>query len=119
MNQNYSWPYESNSTDFSLSWFVIENIINLEEFIKENARILQKSVYYFHYFPARSALVEAHNGIPFGGLIINKFYYDIMFKLRLYCVILVLIKLMKFITIWKSQLIALVRLNYLIFSSIF
>ncbi|AIQ95485.1 class I SAM-dependent methyltransferase [Prochlorococcus sp. MIT 0604] len=82
-NQCYSWPCKSNSIDFAFSSSVIEHIINLEEFIKENARILQQGGYCLHYFPARTAIFEAHTGVPFGGLIINKFYYNVMFNLRL------------------------------------
>ena len=80
-NKRYFWPCETNSINFAFSSSVIEHIINLKEFASENARILDEGGYCAHYFPSRLALFEAHTGIPFGALFINKKYYQFATKL--------------------------------------
>ncbi len=82
-NLNYFWPCRNNSIDLAFSSSVIEHILNLEEFISENSRVLKKGGYCIHYFPSRSSLLEAHIGIPFGGIFINKLYYRFMSSLGL------------------------------------
>ena len=86
-NQNsfkYIFPFESESLDFCFSSSVIEHVFDLDKFAYENSRVLKKNCYCLHYFASRSSLIEAHTGIPFGGLFINKNYYKIMCKLGLY-----------------------------------
>ena len=80
-NEKYSWPLESDSITMAFSSSVIEHVANIEEFAQENARVLEKGGLVFHYFPSRTSLVEAHTGIPFGGIIQNYFYYKIACKL--------------------------------------
>lgn len=83
-NNYYSWPCKSESIEFTYSSSVLEHIFNLDEFAKENSRILTSAGYCLHYLPSRTAFIEAHTGIPFGGLFINKNYYLIMFILGIY-----------------------------------
>jgi len=80
-NLKYSWPCENKSIDFAFSSSVIEHILNLEEFILENSRILKKGGYCIHYFPSRLAVFEAHTGILFGGIFQNRIYYKFMTKI--------------------------------------
>ena len=80
-NQVYTWPVESNSITAAFSSSVIEHVANIDEFAHENARVLRKGGIVFHYFPSRTALVEAHTGIAFGGIIQNYFYYKIACKI--------------------------------------
>ena len=61
----------------------MEHVKNIREFAKENSRVLLKGGYSIHYFPCRFALFEAHTGIPFGGIFINKSYYKLMTFLRI------------------------------------
>ena len=82
--QKYFWPCESNSIDFSFSSSVLEHIINLNEFVLENSRVLKIGAYCLHYFPSRTAIFEAHTGIPFGALIINKSYYRLIMLLGIF-----------------------------------
>jgi len=81
LNNRYFWPCETESIQFAFSSSVIEHIINLKEFASENARILNLGGYSAHYFPSRLCLFEAHTGIPFGALFINKKYYQFATKL--------------------------------------
>tara|TARA_A100000164_G_scaffold374637_1_gene408020 strand:- start:378 stop:1127 length:750 start_codon:yes stop_codon:yes gene_type:complete len=82
-NSKYRWPCPSESITFSFSSSVIEHVINIEEFISENSRVIKKGGLSIHYFPSKYALFEAHTGIPFGGIFINLRYYQLMTKLRL------------------------------------
>ena len=83
INTIYEWPIETGIIDFSFSIDVLEHINNIEEFVKENARVINPGGYSVHYFPSRFSILEAHTGIPFGGYFVNKSYYWLMIKLGL------------------------------------
>ena len=58
-------------------------MINEEEFIQKKCNNLQRFGYCLHYFLSRNLIIEAYTGLPFVGLIINRFFYLIMFNLSL------------------------------------
>ena len=77
-NYIYTWPCDNEIFEFAFSSSVIEHIFNLNEFASENYRVLKKGGFTAHYFPARTAFIEPHTGIPFGGIFQNKYYYRFM-----------------------------------------
>ena len=77
----YYWPCEDDSIEFSFSSSVLEHVINIKQFIKENFRTLIRGGYSIHYLPSKFAFIEPHVGIPFGGLFINKTYFKVMCKI--------------------------------------
>ncbi len=79
----YKWPCEDNSISFSFSSSVLEHVINPKQFITENARILNKKGYALHYLPSKYAIIEPHVGVLFGGIFVNKFYYELMCRIGL------------------------------------
>tara|TARA_B100000212_G_C27354327_1_gene525137 strand:+ start:301 stop:1053 length:753 start_codon:yes stop_codon:yes gene_type:complete len=82
-NDLYTWPCEDKSFGISFSSSVIEHVMNIKEFARENSRILTHGGFAIHYFPSRTAIIEAHTGIPFGGVFINKKFYKFMIFLGL------------------------------------
>jgi 2-polyprenyl-3-methyl-5-hydroxy-6-metoxy-1,4-benzoquinol methylase len=80
-NNEYKWPIESGSVALAFSSSVIEHVANIDEFAQENARVLKKGGIVFHYYPSRTAILEAHTGILFGGILQNRLYYKIACKL--------------------------------------
>ncbi|MDC0325839.1 class I SAM-dependent methyltransferase [bacterium] len=80
-NQNYQWPVKTDSIGFCFSSSVIEHVANLDEFAKENKRVLKPKGLCLHYYPSKTALLEAHTGILLGGLLQHKKYITTYSKL--------------------------------------
>jgi len=82
-NTKYIWPIEDESMDFIISSSVIEHVANMKDFAKESQRTLRDGGYIVHYYPSRFSLIEAHVGIPFGGVLRNRSYIRLMHTLGL------------------------------------
>jgi len=81
--ENPVWPFDSNMFELSLSKAVIEHVIDLDFFVKENSRVSKSNALAVHYFASRHAIIEPHIGIPFGALFVNKQYFKIVSKMGL------------------------------------
>ena len=79
----YRIPFNEDEFDIVIADQTIEHVENLEQFIHESKRVLKKGGIFFGYFPSRFKLIEPHVGVPMGGIINNKLYYKICYKLGL------------------------------------
>ncbi|MGE4544135.1 MAG: methyltransferase domain-containing protein [Pedobacter sp.] len=72
----YIWPFEDCIFNVVASRAVLEHVKNIDDFISENSRILRTGGLVIHYFPSKYSILEPHVGVPFGGILKNKIYYN-------------------------------------------
>lgn len=81
--KKYRIPHSHSKFDVVVSDQTIEHVENLDKFVSESKRVLQKNGVFIGYYPSGCKLREAHTGIPLGGVIKYKIYTKICFKLKL------------------------------------
>lgn len=75
LEETFSMPYESNSFDMIISQEVLEHVMDPEPVLCEIARVLRPGGVSINLYPPRFCPVEGHINVPYGHLIVHRWYY--------------------------------------------
>lgn len=71
---NYALPFEDNTFDCIISFYVFEHVQNWQQALAEIQRVLKPGGACLHIFPSKYCPVEPHLFVPFGGVIQSRAY---------------------------------------------
>ena len=81
LEEPFALPYESGSIDMIISQEVLEHVMDPEPTLREFARVLRPGGVAINLYPPRLCPVEGHTNVPYGHLIVHRWYYTFWAKL--------------------------------------
>lgn len=77
----YRIPFKDATFDYVFSEQVLEHVVNYDESLAENWRVMKPGGFAIHIFPSRWRPVEPHVYVPFGGVLRSEPYLRIWARL--------------------------------------